>query len=128
MILNSSKEKWTARLFILMVVLHVAQSLLRAEEDFVWKHCCLPSFAFLIRSAPSLSAVDIASHVAYVALRWVGHSLFHADVSHIFSNLLLFAWVGPALEHGHEDVLGEGVREGSYKWRQDINTWYEIAS
>jgi len=109
MSLPKSNEKWTARLFVLMIVLHLAQTLVQGD-DVVWKHCCLPSFASLVKLTSCLHPLDIASHVAYMTLRWVGHSLFHADVSHLFSNLLLFAWVGPALEHGHRG-LGEGVSD-----------------
>jgi hypothetical protein len=108
MSLPESKEKWTARLIVLMIMLHVAQTLLVAE-DVVWRHCCLPSFASLVKITPGLYPLDFLIPVTFIVLRWVGHSLFHADISHLFSNLLLFAWVGPALEHGHDGFLGEGV-------------------
>jgi membrane associated rhomboid family serine protease len=114
MFLPKSKEKWTARLFVLLIVLHAAQTLFQAE-DVVWEHCCLHSFASLIKFTSGVRPLDIASHVATIALRWVGHSLVHADASHLFSNLLLLAWVGPSLEHGHDDVLGEGVSKEGYK-------------
>lgn len=107
MSLSESKEKWTARLFVLMIMLHVAQTLLVAE-DVMWKHCCLPSFASLLQITPGIYPLHFLIHVSSKILRWVGHSLFHVDVSHLFSNLLLFVWVGPALEHGHDGFLGEG--------------------
>jgi len=110
MSLSESKEKWTARLFVLMIMLHVAQTLLVAE-DVMWKHCCLPSFASLLQITPGIYPLHFLIHVSSKILRWVGHSLFHVDVSHLFSNLLLFVWVGPALEHGHDGFLGEGVSE-----------------
>jgi hypothetical protein len=105
--LRKQKDKWTARLLIFMVSLHVAQTVLKAKS-VVWKHCCLPS-VISIDNFTTITPQAFMKTLVNGLLRWVAHPFLHADASHVFSNLFLFSWVGPTLEHEKDGGLGEGV-------------------